>query len=93
MLKPPTPTPPQIKALAPASGFAKTCVDVLCEVEHSYSGLAGYHEQLDLQTPELESLRPFLDTASDVLIATSRGGVVEERSAALVGGTGRARSG
>lgn len=92
------PEPPSRSEITAAtSGFSdEVWVEVLREVDRTYAGLVGYQEQLERQNLELERLRQFLGSilgsVSDVLIATSRGGLVEEISASMIGRTGRARA-
>jgi two-component system sensor histidine kinase HupT/HoxJ len=71
-------------------------LDVLTAVDKTYTDLVDYQERLERQNTELEDLRRFLasilSSVSDVLIATTRNGVVEEISASLTVQTGLARS-
>ena len=70
--------------------------DVLRAVDQTYAGLIDYQERLEEQNTELEGLRKFLGSilasVSDVLIATSRAGVVEEVSHSVIARSGLTRS-
>ena len=70
-------------------------LDVLDAVDKTYIDLIDYQERLERQNTELEDLRQFLasilGSVTDVLIATSRGGVIEETSASLSQQTGLGR--
>ena len=70
-------------------------LDVLDAVDKTYIDLIDYQERLERQNTELEDLRRFLasilGSVTDVLIATSRSGVIEETSASLSQQTGLGR--
>jgi two-component system, NtrC family, sensor histidine kinase HupT/HoxJ len=70
-------------------------LEVLTAVDKTYTDLIDYQERLERQNTELEDLRRFLasilGSVSDILIATTRDGVVQEISASLTVQTGMAR--
>ncbi|MDZ4134129.1 MAG: ATP-binding protein [Paracoccaceae bacterium] len=74
----------------------QTWLDVLHAVDKTYTDLIDYQERLERQNTELEDLRRFLasilGSVTDILIATTRDGVVEEISASLTVQTGQTRS-
>lgn len=89
-------TPPQF-AQRPLELTDQSWLEVLNAVDKTYSDLIDYQERLERQNTELEDLRRFLasilGSVTDILIATTRDGVVEEISASLTVQTGQARSG
>lgn len=71
-------------------------LEVLNAVDKTYTDLIENQERLERQNTELEVLRQFLGSilgsVTDILVATTRHGVVEEISASLTVQTGLARA-